>query len=59
MTGNAVYKAKWEKKAAPADPSEPTTGDSFHTVIWVSLLLVSCAGIMGTILCAKKKKHEK
>ena len=62
VTGNAVYKAKWEKKATPVDPanpSKPTTGDSFNTVIWVSLLLVSCAGIMGTILCAKKKKHEK
>ena len=28
-------------------------------VVLILVLLVSCAGIMGTILCAKKKKHEK
>lgn len=47
-----------EKVSAPVTPKSPQTGDNSHTVLWLTLLLVSGGAAIGTTVCSKKRKAE-
>lgn len=36
----------------------PKTGDTSNMVLWLGLMLLSCAGIAGTVLYSRKKKRK-
>ena len=40
------------------DTKSPQTGDNSHMALWMALLFVSGAGVIGTTVYAKKKKHS-
>ena len=42
----------------PADPQSPQTGDSSMMVLWIALLCVSGAGVVGTTVYGRKKKYS-
>lgn len=50
-------KAEIEKLAA-TDTTTPQTGDSSHMALWMALLFVSAAGVIGTTVYGKKKKAK-
>jgi len=39
-------------------PDNPATGDSSNPILWMALLFVSGAGLVGTTLFAKKRKED-
>ena len=55
-----------DKKAAveipatgtPRDPQSPQTGDNSMMGLWIALLFVSGAGVVGTTVYGRKKKYS-
>ena len=55
-----------DKKAAveipatgtPTDPQSPQTGDNSMMGLWIALLFVSGAGVVGTTIYSRKKKYS-
>ena len=55
-----------DKKAAveipatgtPTDPQSPQTGDNSNMGLWIALLFVSGAGVVGTTVYGRKKKYS-
>ena len=55
-----------DKKAAveipatgtPTDPQSPQTGDNSMMGLWIALLFVSGAGVVGTTVYGRKKKYS-
>ena len=44
----------------PSDPDKsPQTGDNSHMALWIALLFVSGAGVIGTTVYGKKKRSAK
>ena len=42
----------------PADPQSPQTGDNSMMGLWIALLFVSGAGVVGTTVYGRKKKYS-
>ena len=42
----------------PADPQSPQTGDNSMMALWIALLFVSGAGVVGTTVYGRKKKYS-
>lgn len=40
------------------DVKPPQTGDSSHVTLWIALLCVSCAGILGAAVYSRRKKEQ-
>ena len=38
--------------------NNPNTGDNSHMALWLALLFVSVAGVIGTTVYGKKKKRS-
>ena len=58
ITANTTVYAKWTKNsAAPADPTNPQTGDNSNMFLWIALLLVSGGALVGTTVYGKKRKR--
>ena len=38
-----------------SDTTNPQTGDSSNMMLWISLMLVSCGGVLGMLLYRRKK----
>ena len=48
--------AKPEQPGKPSEQTEsPQTGDSSNMMLWISLMLVSCGGVLGMLLYRRKK----
>ena len=48
--------AKPEQPGKPSEQTEsPQTGDSSNMMLWISLMLVSCGGVLGTLFYRRKK----
>ena len=47
-----------DKKDDNQQITAPKTGDNSHTVLWISLLGVSLAGLLSMIYVRKKKENE-
>ena len=41
--------------AAKAGTGSPQTGDSSNMMLWISLMLASCGGVLGMLLYRRKK----
>ena len=66
-TGEAEPSKPEETPSAPTDPPQdkpdktddttesPQTGDSSNLALWISLMLVSCGGVLGMLLYRRKK----
>ena len=46
------------KAVVDNDTKSPQTGDNSHMALWIALLLVSGAGVIGTMVYGKKKKAK-
>lgn len=44
--------------AKPENPDSPQTGDNSHMALWIALLFVSGAGVIGTTVYGKKKRAK-
>lgn len=44
--------------AAPKPANGPQTGDSANLVVWVGVLLLASAGMIGTVVYSKKQKEK-
>lgn len=53
-----VETAAIEKLAAKPGTDTPATGDNSHMALWIALLLVSGAGVIGTTVYGKKKRAK-
>ena len=53
--------AKPEQQGKPSEQIEsPQTGDSSNMALWISLMMVSCGGVIGMAVYSKRKKlHAK
>lgn len=40
------------------DVKPPQTGDNSHVTLWIALLCVSCAGILGAAVYSRRKKQQ-
>lgn len=40
------------------DVKPPQTGDNSHVTLWIALLCVSCAGILGAVVYSRRKKQQ-
>ena len=48
--------AKPEQPGKPSEQTEsPQTGDSSNMMLWISLMLVSCGGVLGMLFYRRKK----
>lgn len=49
------------QEAAPnqTNTTAPQTGDNSNPLVWAAVLLLSCGGILGVMVCSKKKKYSK
>ena len=47
------------KAVVDNDTKSPQTGDNSHMALWIALLFVSGAGVIGTTVYGKKKKANK
>ena len=48
--------AKPEQQGKPSEQTEsPQTGDSSNMALWISLMMVSCGGVLGMLLYRRKK----
>ena len=48
--------AKPEQQGKPSGQTEsPQTGDSSNMMLWISLMLASCGGVLGMLLYRRKK----
>ena len=52
------YTEKAEIAKLAAKPTSPQTGDNSHMVLWIVLLFVSGAGVIGTTVYGKKKRAK-
>ena len=67
VTGNATYEATWklnsttpsDNKPGTSETTSPQTGDSSNMPLWIVMLFVSGATVIGTTLVGKKKKNNK
>ena len=41
----------------PSDAESPQTGDNSNMLLWVTLLFVSIAGTLGTVVYRNRKNH--
>ncbi len=46
------------KTAVDNDTDSPQTGDNSHMELWIALLFVSGAGVIGTTVYGKKKRAK-
>lgn len=62
-----IVKAEIEKLPATAEPANPATkpgtassatGDNSHMALWLALLFVSGAGVIGTTVYGRKKRAK-
>ena len=53
-----VETAAMEKLAAKPGTDTPATGDNSHMALWIALLFVSGAGVIGTTVYGKKKRAK-
>ena len=51
-------KAEIEKLAAKPGTDTPATGDNSHMALWIALLFVSGAGVIGTTVYSRKKRAK-
>ncbi|MGM9635422.1 MAG: hypothetical protein ACI3YE_04635, partial [Candidatus Avispirillum sp.] len=56
-TATATFTVK-AKSAADNGTNTPQTGDNSHTVLWITLLFVSCSALAVTAVAIKKRKRE-
>lgn len=40
------------------DTTSPQTGDNSNLALWLTVLFVSCGGVIGGTICGRKKKHS-
>ena len=41
-----------------SDTTNPQTGDGSNMMLWISLMLASCGGVLGMLLYSRKKKEQ-
>lgn len=61
---DAIRALEKKETAKPTDPivpgpDLPPTGDGSHIALWIALLFVSAAGLLGTALTASKRKANR
>lgn len=54
----AVSEPDPTEPSKPADPQSPQTGDNSMMGLWIALLFVSGAGVVGTTVYGRKKKYS-
>ena len=55
---NSYYAKKPETPPTPPKPGAPETGETSMAVLWIALLFVSGAALMGTTLYSRKKSAD-
>ena len=54
----AAFENVYNYTPTPDAPNNPQTGDNTNLYLWFALLFVSCGGILGTVLCNRKKNKK-
>ncbi|MBQ1484383.1 MAG: InlB B-repeat-containing protein [Eubacterium sp.] len=52
VTGDHTFTAQWKKK----DPDIPQTGDTSNMGLWIGLMAISAAGLIGGAVYARKRR---
>lgn len=58
VTSDSAVLSVQAKQAANSDTETPQTGDNSHMALWMALLFVSGAGVIGTTVYGKKKRAK-
>lgn len=58
VTSDSAVLSVQAKQAANNDTEAPQTGDNSHMALWMALLFVSGAGVIGTTVYGKKKRAK-